>query len=720
MASPAKKFINHTIKYLSRPLRFLKEYDRGELVPDIQAGLTVAVILLPQAIAFALIAELPPAMGLYTAIVAAIVGALWGSSNHIHTGPTTAISLLVMSALVTAAEPGTSEYIIAAGLLAVMAGIFQMVLGFARLGVLINFVSESVVTGFATGAAFLIGIKELRYLFGLDISGDSFMQTVIGIFTNITNLEPVSTAIGVGVIAVIVGLRIYNDKYPGELIAMVLASVVVFIFSLQNTGLNVVGEIPSGLPPLKSLPFFNYELLMELSTGALAVGAIGLVETSSIARSIATQTGQRLDSNQEFIGQGFANIAAGFFGGYPAAGSFSRSAVTFDSGAKSAMAVVFSSLFVLIAVLTLGSLVAYLPRTALAGVLVVTAYKLIHTEQIMRILRGTWGDSLIMAVTFFGTLLLHIEFAVLAGIFMSFVVYIMRTSTPQVKSVLPDRQFRHFIHQPDKPACPQLGILSVLGDLYFGAATHVEQEIQQYKAEHPEQKYLLLRMYSVDTCDFSGIHMLERVVKDYREDGGDVFMMRVSKPVRKFMLTTGFYKYLGADHFLSDDKAISYIFHRILDPAICIYECNTRAFLECQNLPKYSYPEDIDLHTDIPENRENYVDPKNLWEDIHENDAPKIIDVREPREFKRSHIPGARPFPLSSFLSHYSDLSKEDELVLVCRGGRRSARAASVLRKNGYTNLAVLEGGMQNWEQEGLLTAVEEPTKKKPPDNSHQ
>lgn len=718
MTSPAKKLLNHTLKYISRPVRFFKSYDAGEFVPDVQAGLTVAVILLPQAIAFALIAELPPAMGLYTAIVAAIFGALWGSSNHIHTGPTTAISLLVMSALVTSADPGTPEYIIAAGLLAVMAGIFQLVLGFARLGVLINFVSESVVTGFATGAAFLIGIKELRYLFGLDISGDSFLQTVIGILRRIPDLDPIATAIGVGVIAIIVGLRIYNEKYPGELIAMIVASIVVFIFGLHETGLNVVGKLPSGLPPLKSLPMFNYDLLMELSTGALAIGAIGLVETSSIARSIATQTGQRLDSNQEFIGQGLANVAAGFFGGYPAAGSFSRSAVTFDAGAKSAMAVIFSSVFVLIAVLTLGSFVAYLPRTALAGVLVVTAYKLIHTEQILRILRGTWGDSLIMGVTFFGTLLLHIEFAVLAGIFMSFVVYIMRTSTPQVKSVLPDRHFRHFLHQPDKPECPQLGILSILGDLYFGAATHVEQEIQQYKANHPEQKYLLLRMYSVDTCDFSGIHMLERVVKDYREDGGDVFMMRVSKPVRKFMLTTGFYKYLGADHFLSDDKAISHIFHRILDPAICIYECNTRAFKECQNLPKYSYPDDIDLHTEIPREKENPIDPNKLWHDIHQDDPPMVIDVREPREFKRSHIPGAHPFPLSSFVNNFSQLPKENQLVLVCRGGRRSARAASVLRKNSYENISVLDGGMQHWEQEGLLTAVEYPGRVKQMKNS--
>ena len=697
----------YILEYLTKPFRFFRDYTGDNIRPDLMAGVTVAVILLPQALAFALIAELPPVMGLYAAVMASVVGALWGSSNHTHTGPTTAISLLVLSALMTTADPGTPEYIVAAGMLAFMAGAFQVLLGFARLGVLINFVSQSVVVGFSTGAACLIGIKELRYLLGLDIPSHTFLQTIVDIIRHFTQLHPIAALLGLGTIGLIVLSRRMHNKFPGELTGMILASVLVFIFGWHQQGLNVVGELSASLPPLTKLPLLNIDLLVELSTGALAIGAIGLVETTSIARSISTHTGQRLNSNQEFVGQGLANIAAGLFSGYACAGSFSRSAVIWESEGRTPLSTVFSGIVVLVAALTLGSFVAYLPRTALAAVLIVTAYRMIHKEQILRILKGTRGDALIMLVTFLGTLFLHIEFAVLAGIFLSFVVYIIRTSTPRVTSVLPDDDFRHFISRPEKPECPQLAILDILGDLYFGAATHVEQEIQEHKTQHPEQRFLLLRMYSVDHCDFSGIHMLERVVRDYREDGGAVFLMRVPNPVKKYMKSTGFYQYLGEENFLADDNAISHIFHRILDPAVCIYECDVRAFKECQNLPKYAYHGEITVHTDIPKGEVTAIDPKDLWDRIHDPVPPMVIDVREPREYKRSHIPGAHPFPLSSFVSRFSDLPGEEPLVVVCRGGRRSSRAVYLLLNNGYEDVSVLDGGMIAWEENGYLTAVE-------------
>jgi len=702
-----RDYPNDILSYISRPLRIFRNYSTEQIRPDIIAGLTIAVILLPQAIAFALIAELPPTMGIYTAIIAAIVAALWGSSNHVHTGPTTAISLLVMSALITSVEPGTPEYLVAAGMLAFMAGLFQVIMGFAKLGVLINFVSQSVVVGFSTGAAVLIGVKEIRYLLDIEISGNSFIQTITGLFTNFTEINPLTALLGIGIIAVIVGVRQINARYPGELIGMVLGSVLVAVFGLQAAGIETVGEIPSGLPPFTSLPLLNLDMFLELSTGALAIGAIGLVETTAIARYIATTSGQRLDSNQEFVGQGMANMVSGLFSGYACAGSFSRSAVNNESGGKTPLSAVFSGGFVLLATFTIGPLVAYLPRAALAAVLVVTAYRLIHKEQIMRILTGTRGDALIMLVTFLGTLLLQIEFAVLAGIFLSFVVYIIRTSTPRVISVLPDDNFRHFVRQPGKTQCPQLGILEILGDLYFGAATHVEQAIQEQKEMYPEQRYLLLRMYSVDNCDFSGIHMLERVVKDYREAGGDVFMMRVPPQVLKTMRSTGFYYYLGRKNFLSDDDAISYIFHRILDPAICIYECDVRAFKECQNLPKHSYPGTVSVQTNIPREEIATVSPSEVWDWLRESEPPMVVDVREPREYMRSHIPGALSIPLSSFQTEYDKLSKDGRLILVCRAGRRSTRAAYVLRKNGYAEVSMMKGGMIAWENEGLLTAVD-------------
>ncbi|MDX1616912.1 MAG: sulfate permease [Candidatus Promineifilaceae bacterium] len=696
--------------YLTRPARLLRTYDSTNLRQDAVAGITVAVILLPQAIAFALIAELPPAMGLYTAIVAAIFGALWGSSNQVHTGPTNAISLLVASTLLVGFAADTGEYILAAGLLAVMVGVLQLVMGLARLGMLVNFVSHSVIVGFATGAGVLIAIRQIPSLVGLEVEAEGIIALLAGIAERLAELDEATMLLGVGAIVLIVLLRRIRRRMPAALIAMIIASIIVAVFRLDQEGVAVIGELPRGLPPLARLPIFNIDFIARLSTGALAVGAIGLVETMAIARSVATQTGQRLDSNQEFVGQGLANIASGFLSGYPAAGSFSRTAVNFNAGARTPLAALFSSAFVLVALFVLAPLAAYLPRAALSGVLIVVAIGMIDRAEIVRIWQGARGDAVIMLVTFLGTIFLDVDFAVLAGILLSFARYIMRTSTPRVHQVVPDREFDHFAYRPDMPSCPQLGVVDILGDLYFGAVNHVEEAILQHMEAHPEQRYLLVRMHNVNNCDFSGIHMLENVMRIYRENGGDLFMVRVGYRVDKVMASTGFVQNLGEDHFLNSDRAINYIFHRVLDPAICIYECPVRVFKECQNLPKQVFFEEFDTLDDsfrlmpVPE-----VSPKELWQALRsDNGAISVVDVREPREFQQGHIPGAELVPLPKILSgeHAFASAGEHRLIFVCRSGRRSRRAALKVAGNDV-RAEIVAGGMLAWEAADLLEAVE-------------
>ena len=475
--------------YLQRPSRLIRTYDKTNLRADMVAGITVAVILLPQAIAFALIADLPPQMGLYAAIVGSIFGALWGSSNQIHTGPTNAISLLVLSALPLKEAVGPDQFLVAAGLMAVMVGLFQLVMGLARLGLLVNFVSHSVIVGFASGAGVLIAIKQIGPLLGIRFGSHNILEAFLGIIEEIPHTHLETAALGLGTMVLIIILRRINNRLPAALISMVLSSLIVFIFQLHESGVAVIGQLPQSLPPLADLPIFDLELIGTLSTGALAVGAIGLVETAAISRSIATQTGQRLDSNQEFVGQGIANVFAGFFSGYPVAGSFSRSAVNFKAGAKTPVAAIFSSLFVLIAIFTLAPAAAFLPTASLAGVLIITAYGMIDREEIGRIWQGTRGDGIIMFITLAGTLFLEIEFAVLIGLLFSFALYIMRTSTPRVQAVLPDADFKHFTYQPENPPCPQLAVIEIQGDLYFGAVNHVEETIMAYLEQHPEQRF---------------------------------------------------------------------------------------------------------------------------------------------------------------------------------------------------------------------------------------
>lgn len=696
--------------YLQRPYYLFHAYNKENLRPDVIAGITVAVILLPQAIAFAIIAELPPQMGLYTAIIGGIVGALWGFNNQTVNGPTNALSLLVAASLAGVVPTGTAEFAIAAGLMAVMVGLFQLFMGLARLGILVNFVSHSVIVGFATGAGVLIAINQIAPLLKLSFHSNNVVDSLLGLARNIGNIHEPTAGVGVGAMLIILLLRKFAPRLPAPLISMVLASLVVFVFNLDEAGVTVIGQLPTRLPPLAPIPLLDLELIGKLSAGALAVGAIGLVQTVAISRSLATQSGQRLDSNQGFVGQGLANIACGFFSGYPAAASFSVTAVNFKGGAKTPLSSVFASLFVLAAMLLLAPLAAYLPRAALSGVLIITAYGMIDRAEIGRIWRGARGDAVIMVVTLIGTLFLSLEFAVLAGIMLSFALYIMRTSVPRVHAVIPDESFRHFAYRPDKEPCPQLGIVDIMGDLYFGAVNHVEESIMEIAARYPEQRYLILRMNHVNHIDFSGIHMLENVVRAYRERGGDVFLVRVEYRVRKIMGSTNFDEHLGLDHFPSEDEVISHLFYRVLDPAICIYECPLRIFKECQNLPKRVDIPRIPKTADIPATVIPEITPQKLWEQLHSpqsNHAPLVIDVREPREFRRGHVPEAKLIPLPAILSAETELPVDQPIVLVCRGGRRSRRAAYALQQAGCTNVSILQGGMVAWEAAGLLDAVD-------------
>ena len=710
--SPVLANLRDIPSFFLRPVQIIRTYDRRSLQPDLIAGLTVAVVLLPQAIAYALIAELPPQVGLYTAIVAAIIGALWGSSYHLHTGPTNAASLLVLSILLPLAAPGSPEYIAAAGLMAVMVGVFRLAMGVARLGMLVNFVSDSVVVGFTAGAGVLISVNQLRPLLRLDFpSSPGLVDTVQSVLTHITEIHWPTFVLGLGTMVLIVLLRRFTPKLPGPLIGLVVAAAIVGALGLDQQGINVIGQLPRSLPPLTGLPLLDLDLIGQLSTGALAVSVIGLVEAISIARSISSQTGQRLDSNQEFVGQGLANIATGFFSGYTGSGSFTRSAVNFNAGGQTPLASVFSGIFVLVAMLVLAPWAAFVPRTSLAAVLILTAYGMIDRQAMVRIWLGTRGDMIIMVVTMLATLLLPLQFAVLTGILFSLALYILNTSIPRVYTVLPDEKFKHFIQkQPSQASCPQLEIIKISGDLYFGAVNHIEETIIKQLNKNPDQRFLLLRMQGVNQCDFSGIHMLETIRRTCKERGGDLFLMKVQKPVAYFMKSIGFYDELGADHFLGEDEAIDYLFHKILDPAVCIYECNVRAFKECQNLPKRTYPLEIPLHTDLPPDRVIAdVAPQELRQLLlNRSNPPLVVDVREPREFNQGHVPGAQLIPLPKMLSDTVDLPVDREIVLVCGSGRRSARAAYALQNKGYEHVRILRGGILAWEAAGMLEAIEE------------
>jgi SulP family sulfate permease len=695
--------------FFLRPASVVKGYLPASLRPDLLAGLTVAVVLLPQAITYAMIAELPPQTGLYAAIVGAIFGALWGSSRHLHTGPTNATSLLVLASLLSVATPGSPDFLIAAGYMSIIVGVLKMAMGLLRWGVLVNFVADSVVLGFTAGAGILISFNQLRHLLRLDIASNPKLgETLKDLMIHGDETHLVSLGLGLGAIVIILLCRRIKPSLPAALIAMVGTAGVTALFQLDQQGVQVLGAMPRSLPPLADLPILDFDLIWKLTPGAVAVTAIGLVEAVAIARSVAAQSGQRLDSNQEFVGQGLASIATGFLSGYAVSGSFTRTTVNFNSGGRTQMASVFSGVWLMVAVLLLAPFAVYLPRPALAGVLLVTAWGMVDRGEMRRVLRTSKGDSSILIATVAATLLLPLEFAVLAGMLVSFARYLIKSSTPGVHSVVPDENFRHFIRARDEVVCPQLGVIEVEGSLYFGAVAHVEEALRANQDANPSQQYLLLRIHMVDHCDVSGIHMLESVVKRYRKRGGDVYLEGVRPGVMHMVCLYGFDRFIGVENILDTDNAISHLFHKVLHPGFCIYSCKERVFGECQALPKYTDQPQLPGVSEITPHVIEELAPsqvKKMMDD--ESTGVVVIDVGEPAEYRNWHINGSFSLPLRRLSAEGTGLPTGSPVVFVSRIGRRGSLAVHIMQDLGYTETFNLKGGMLAWEAAGFPIAVE-------------
>jgi SulP family sulfate permease len=362
----------------------------------------------------------------------------------------------------------------------------------------------------------------------------------------------------------------------------------------------------------------------------------------------------------------------------------------------------------MVAMLVLAPLAVYLPRAALAGVLLVTAWTMVDRKEMKRILRASVGDSSTMLATLAATIFLPLEFAVLAGMLVSFARYLIKSSTPGVHPVVPDENFRHFIRAQDHTVCPQLGVIEIEGSLYFGAVNHVEEALRDNQEAHPSQLFLLLRMHMVDHCDVSGIHMLESIVKRYRKRGGDVFLEGVRPAVMHMIGLYGFDRMIGGDNILDVDNAVGHLFHKVLHPGFCCYECKERVFGECQALPKFTEPLPLPGAAEITPHVVEELKPsevKHLMEDL--TSGVVLVDVSEPTEFRNWHIREAFSLPLRRLTTEGAGLPKDSPVVLVSRIGRRSALAIHILKDLGYEKVYNLKGGMLAWEAAGYPIAVE-------------
>jgi sulfate permease, SulP family len=567
-------------------LGWLRSYRRGFFKPDLFAGLTVAVVTVPQSMAYALIAGLPVQYGLYASIVPTIAACLWGSSAHLVTGPAIPISLAVFGSLSQMAQPGSAEYLQLVLFLALLVGVIQFIMGLARLGTLLNFVSHAVLTGFISGAAVLIGIQQLPNLLGLSLPRSGMLYDhLYELAVNLQHTQWLSLGLGLLTIAVLLGIRKWRPTWPGTLIALVIAGGAVAVFKLEKT-VAVVGAIPSSLPPpaLPNMALFGR--LDQLAPAALAIAILGLVEAVSIAKALAEQSRQRLNINQEFIGQAVSNIAAGLFSGFPGSGSFTRSAVNMRSGARTPMSGIISGTMVAATVVLAAPLAAKLPLAALAGVLCVIAVDLIRMDEIVRTVKATRSDATVLVITFLCTLLLSIQFAIYVGVLLSIGLHLAATSHPQVYSVIPDLETGKMVGSAYGETCCQMDIVCIEGSVFFGSAEYVMDDLQRRLRNHPNVANLLIRMHKVNTIDASGVHILEQILAELRHRGGDLFVSALNHRVFVVLKNSGFLREIGENNVrTATGSAIRQAMRETFWPDICA-ACPYLIFRECAELKK--------------------------------------------------------------------------------------------------------------------------------------
>jgi len=572
-------------------LPFLKWWPlvtRRTLRADVMAGITGAIIVLPQGVAFAMIAGLPPEYGLYSAIVPTIIAALFGSSRHLISGPTTAISIVIFTSLSPLSTPGTPEFIQMVITLTFIAGLLQFGLGIARLGALVNFVSHSVVIGFTAGAAILIGSSQLSNLLGVP---GSKRHAFIHVLSDVIHRIPETNVyvLGIGIVTLVAALVFKKNfpRWPGMLFAMIIGSVLAIILKGSEHGVRLVGSLPAHLPPF-SAPDLTPSAVRQLAPASLAIAMLGLMEAVSIARSVATRSHQRIDSNQEFIGQGLSNIVGSFFSSYAASGSFTRTGVNYDAGAKTPLSALIAAASLAIILLLIAPLTAHLPIASMAGILLLVAYNLIDFRQIKSIIKMSPSEAAVLAVTFVATLLVELEFAIYVGVILSLLLYLNRTAHPQFVTLAPDPESeRHsFTNVLNKPLleCPQLKIIRMDGSLFFGAIDHFLEEMRTITKEHSEQAHILLVGSGINFIDVAGCHALAEEAHRLHLSGRKLYLCSLKGEVMAVLKRGECIKHIGEDNiFRSKIEAISKIVPQ-LDPQRCRF-CTARIFGECAQMP---------------------------------------------------------------------------------------------------------------------------------------
>ncbi|MFC2147568.1 SulP family inorganic anion transporter [Bacteroidota bacterium] len=549
-------------------LQTLRSYKRKELPKDILAGFNVAIVLIPQGMAYAMIAGLPPVYGLYASLMPVLVYVLFGTSRALAIGPVAMDSLLVAAGLGTLAIVGLENYIALAILLAFMVGVIQFVLGIFRMGYLVTFLAKPVISGFTSAAAVIIIFSQLKHLLGVEMAGSNqFHRIFLNALQKIPETNFYDLAIGLTGILLLIGLKKWNRHIPAILIIVVLGILAVYFLNMESLGIKIVGAIPKGLPGFV-LPAIEMDNIMQLWSIAVTLALIGYLEAISIGKGIEEKNDEdRIDANQELVALGSANMLGSFLQSYPVSASFSRSAINDESGSKSTLSGLFTVLLVLVTLMFLTPLFYYLPNAILASIIMVSVYGLIDLEYAKRLWIYRKDEFIVLILTFLITLFIGITQGILTGVLLSLLLMVYRTSKPHfaVLSKIKDSDYYKNISRFGDEVILRDDLLIVRFDsqLYFGNSDYFKNQLFKYMSKKGDNlKGVILNAEAINYIDSTATRMLTKVIKKIRNDGIEFYIAGAIGPTRDIIFRSGISDVLPKEFlFVKIKEAVAHFDH---------------------------------------------------------------------------------------------------------------------------------------------------------------
>ncbi len=512
---------------------WLANYKKSYFKKDFLAGLIVAIMLIPQGMAYAMLAGLPPVIGLYAATIPAIIYALFGTSRQLSVGPVALVSIIVFSGVSTLADPGTEEYISLVLLLMLLIGLIQFLLGFLRLGFIVNFISHAVMSGFISAAAVIISFSQLEHLLGINIESDNIFLIFIEALSRLNEINIVVFILGIISTLILILFKKYLPNVPGPLVVVILSMLVVYLGQLQTYGVTIVGNVPQGLPGF-STPNINFDSVIKLLPIALTISFIGFMESISMGKVIASKQNYNINPSKELVGLGLANAIGSFFSAYPVTGSFSRSAVNYESGARTQLSSIMTALFIILTLLFFTNFFYYLPQTVLGAIIIVAVYGLIDIKEVKYLLTVKKLDGWTWIVTFIATLTIGVEFGILTGLAFSLITLLGRSAYPKVVELgyIEDKNmYRNISQYPEAKTNPEILIMRVDASLHFANVTNLEKKITQKINAYPDIKWVIIDFTGVNSVDAIATTSLEEIIHTFKNKKIEFFIVGIKSHV---------------------------------------------------------------------------------------------------------------------------------------------------------------------------------------------